>query len=255
MGAGAMQGMCSKHDFKLIGQSRDRRLRLRHRRQHDALEVDDGARRQQRVPHRDRHDLRPAVHGTDADEDGDRRARNVGPCKPGQRPGDIVMPNGQTMNMRDVMNGRRAAAVRRRASITGTRHGTQPVRHAEGIPARLRRDRPLLLAAGARAGGHRQRLAPAGVDAHRARERAAQLRRQEGHRGARARSSPTGSRTRRAPTRSRSSSRASCCRTSPACRCWPTSPRCATSPRDLGKRPEADRAAGAGRPRRRPLGA
>jgi hypothetical protein len=33
------------------------------------------------------------------------RARNVGPCKPGQRPGDLVMPNGQTMNMRDMMNG------------------------------------------------------------------------------------------------------------------------------------------------------
>lgn len=33
-------------------------------------------------------------------------ARNVGPCRPGQRPGDIVMPNGQTMNMRDVLNGK-----------------------------------------------------------------------------------------------------------------------------------------------------
>jgi hypothetical protein len=33
-------------------------------------------------------------------------ARNVGPCKPGQRPGDLIMPNGQTMNMRDVMNGK-----------------------------------------------------------------------------------------------------------------------------------------------------
>lgn len=32
-------------------------------------------------------------------------ARNVGPCKPGQRPGDVVMPNGRTMNMHDLMNG------------------------------------------------------------------------------------------------------------------------------------------------------
>lgn len=33
------------------------------------------------------------------------RARNVGPCKPGQRAGDVVMPNGHTMNMRDMMSG------------------------------------------------------------------------------------------------------------------------------------------------------
>jgi len=33
------------------------------------------------------------------------RAHNVGACKPGQRPGDVVMPNGHTMNMRDLMNG------------------------------------------------------------------------------------------------------------------------------------------------------
>jgi len=32
-------------------------------------------------------------------------ARNVGPCKPGQRPGDLVLPNGQTMNVHDMMNG------------------------------------------------------------------------------------------------------------------------------------------------------
>jgi hypothetical protein len=30
-------------------------------------------------------------------------ARWLGPCKPGQRPGDMVMPGGQTMNMLDVM--------------------------------------------------------------------------------------------------------------------------------------------------------
>ena len=30
------------------------------------------------------------------------QARWVGACKPGQRPGDIVMANGQTMNIRDL---------------------------------------------------------------------------------------------------------------------------------------------------------
>ena len=67
---------------------------------------------------------------------------------------------------------------------------------------------------------------------------AAQLRRQEGHRGARARARQLEADGGRASTRSRSSSRASCCRTSPACRCSPTSPRCATSPRDMGKNPK-----------------
>lgn len=30
-------------------------------------------------------------------------AKWLSPCKPGQRPGDIVMPNGTTMNMNDMM--------------------------------------------------------------------------------------------------------------------------------------------------------
>ena len=30
-------------------------------------------------------------------------AKWVGPCKPGQRPGDVIMPNGMTMNMNDIM--------------------------------------------------------------------------------------------------------------------------------------------------------
>ncbi|MET3497210.1 DUF3617 domain-containing protein [Variovorax boronicumulans] len=33
-------------------------------------------------------------------------ARWVGPCKPGQKPGDMVMSNGMTMNVLDMMGGR-----------------------------------------------------------------------------------------------------------------------------------------------------
>ncbi|SFQ38947.1 DUF3617 family protein [Variovorax sp. 770b2] len=33
-------------------------------------------------------------------------AKWVGPCKPGQKPGDMVMPNGMTMNVLDMMSGR-----------------------------------------------------------------------------------------------------------------------------------------------------
>ena len=83
-----------------------------------------------------------------------------------------------------------------------------------------------------------ERRPPAGLDAHRARVGAAQLRRQEGHARARRRGRQLAGRTRRAPTRSRSSSPASSCRTSPACRCWPTWRRCAPSPTTMGKDPK-----------------
>ena len=89
---------------------------------------------------------------------------------------------------------------------------------------------------------------------HGARIGAAQLRRQARHRRPRAgtgeleaeRAAHGGD-----PVRA---SRASCCRTSPACRCWWTWPRCA-SPARHGQEPEGHRAAGAGGPGRRPLGA
>ena len=41
-------------------------------------------------------------------------ARNVGACKPGQRPGDMVLPNGQTLNMRDAMDGARGVPPKAR---------------------------------------------------------------------------------------------------------------------------------------------
>jgi Protein of unknown function (DUF3617) len=36
-------------------------------------------------------------------------AKWIGPCKPGQKPGDMVMPGGQTMNMLDMMKNQSAA--------------------------------------------------------------------------------------------------------------------------------------------------
>ena len=114
-------------------------------------------------------------------------------------------------------------------------HGPQRLRHLQDF-SRRRQDRQFYsLPALARPS---RREAPAGVDPHRARIGAAQLRRQEGDRGAREAARQLEAERRRAPTRSRSSSRASCCRTSPACRCWSTSPRCAASPHKLGKNPK-----------------
>jgi hypothetical protein len=33
--------------------------------------------------------------------------RHIGACKPGQRPGDLTMPTGQTINIRNVMSGKK----------------------------------------------------------------------------------------------------------------------------------------------------
>jgi len=33
--------------------------------------------------------------------------RHVGACKPGQQPGDMTLPTGQTINMRNIMNGKK----------------------------------------------------------------------------------------------------------------------------------------------------
>jgi len=54
-------------------------------------------------------------------------ARNVGPCKPGQRPGDLVLPNGQTMNMHDILAGARSGH-----GVAGT---IQPGARKPALPA------------------------------------------------------------------------------------------------------------------------
>jgi hypothetical protein len=104
MANGAMQGACSKHDFKTTGNSMsgDVVCTMGNSTMHSkSLMVLEGN----------------SAYRTDIDTTYDPpfmghshtkmtiRARNVGPCKPGQRPGDLVMPNGQTMNVHDMMNG------------------------------------------------------------------------------------------------------------------------------------------------------
>ena len=134
--------------------------------------------------------------------------------------------------------------------MTHNLHGTlQTLATESGVSGTL------LLAARARGGRRRQGLAPAGLDPHRARERAAQLRRQEGHRRARARSSPTGRRT-AARTEEIPFVVARVVLqdfTGVPLLCDLAAMRGVAQ--RLGKDPEGHRAAGAGRPGRRPLGA
>ena len=122
------------------------------------------------------------------------------------------------------------------------------------IHARLRRHRPVLLAAGARArpGSARSRGCRC-RSASCSKVGAAQLRRQEGDRGARARARQLGAdghAHRRDPVRRRARRAAGLHRRAAARR----PRRDAQRRRTTGQEPEDDRAAGAGRPRRRPLG-
>ena len=106
MGAGAMQGMCSRHEFKLSGNrgTGDFVCDLGGSRMHSKstmqLTGDTG--------------YRTEIHTTyDPPFMGQTQsttvltARHVGVCKPGQRPGDMILPSGQTLNMRDMMGGAR----------------------------------------------------------------------------------------------------------------------------------------------------
>jgi hypothetical protein len=105
MGAGAMKGMCSKHDFKLSGSRAtgdficDMGGSKMHSKSTMVLDGNSAYRTEIDTtydpPFMGRSQSKMVI-----------TARNVGPCKPGQRPGDLIMPNGQTMNMRDVMNGK-----------------------------------------------------------------------------------------------------------------------------------------------------
>ncbi len=108
MASGAMKGACSRHDFKLTGNrmTGDVVCNIGGSRMHSkSVMVLDG-----------NHAYRTEIDTTyDPPLMGQSHtttvmaARNVGPCKPGQRAGDLVLPNGQTMNMRDVMNGANGA--------------------------------------------------------------------------------------------------------------------------------------------------
>jgi hypothetical protein len=106
MGAGAMKGMCSKHDFKLSGNrgTGDFVCDMGGSTMHSKSTMTLDGNRAYRTEIDTTYD--PPFMGH-ANTKTVITARNVGPCKPGQRPGDLVMPNGQTMNMRDVMNGTR----------------------------------------------------------------------------------------------------------------------------------------------------
>lgn len=104
MGAGAMQNMCSKHEFKFSGNrgTGDFICDIGGSRMHSKSVLQLTGNTAYRTEIDTTYD--PPFMGQTHTK-AVMTARNVGPCKPGQRPGDMVMPNGQTINMRDVMGG------------------------------------------------------------------------------------------------------------------------------------------------------
>jgi hypothetical protein len=74
------------------------------------------------------------------------QARWTGPCKPDQKPGDMILPNGMKINMH---------VARSNNYFPRTSHGPQPVQHAPRVQAGRRQDRTVLLIARAGEGRHR----------------------------------------------------------------------------------------------------
>lgn len=104
MSAGMMQGMCSKFDTKYVGNTftgeaicnlgsstmRSRSVMT--------LTGDTAYRTEAHAT------FDPPMGGI-SQSDTVIEGRNIGACKPGQQPGDMTMPNGQTMNIRNMMGG------------------------------------------------------------------------------------------------------------------------------------------------------
>ena len=105
MGSGAMKGMCSKHDFRISGNrgSGDFVCDFAGSRMHSKSTMT----MQGNVGYRTEIDTTydPPLAGQTRTKM-IVTARYVGACKPGQRAGDMILPSGQTMNMRDIMSGK-----------------------------------------------------------------------------------------------------------------------------------------------------
>jgi hypothetical protein len=104
MGMGAMKGMCSKHDFAFSGNrgNGDFVCDIAGSRMHSKSTIALTGNTAYRTEIRTTYD--PPFMGQ-TESLSVLSARHVGACKPGQRGGDIVMPNGQTFNARDAMGG------------------------------------------------------------------------------------------------------------------------------------------------------
>jgi len=104
LGNGAMQGMCSKHDFRMSGRRAtgdfvcDMGGSTMHSKSTMVMNGDSAYRTEIHTTYS------PALMGM-SKINTILTARRLGPCRPGQRPGDMTTPDGHTFNIRDAMNG------------------------------------------------------------------------------------------------------------------------------------------------------
>jgi hypothetical protein len=104
MSTGMMQGMCSKFDTKYVGNKFTGEVTCNlggstMRSKSVMTLTGDTAYRTEAHASFD-----PPMGGM-SQSDTVIEGRLVGACKPGQQPGDMMMPNGQTMNIRNIMGG------------------------------------------------------------------------------------------------------------------------------------------------------
>ena len=106
MGRGAMSGMCSKHDFKITGSrgSGESVCSVNGSTCHSRFTMTINGDVAYRTEVETRVDP-PTPNGSTLHSV--IEARYTGPCKTGQRPGDMTLPNGQTINMRQALKGGR----------------------------------------------------------------------------------------------------------------------------------------------------
>ena len=104
MSTGMMQGMCSKLDTKYVGNTftgeATCNLGTSTMKSKSVMTMmGDSAYRTEAHASFD-----PPMNGM-TQSDTVIEGRHIGACKPGQQPGDMTMPNGQTMNIRNMMGG------------------------------------------------------------------------------------------------------------------------------------------------------
>ena len=126
MGNGAMAGMCSRHDLRFSGNrgTGDFVCDIAGSRMHSKSTIVLTGNTAYRTEIRTTYD--PPFMGQ-KESTTILTARHLGGCKAGQRAGDVVMPNVQTLNVRDIMGGaqpRAPAAAPRTAP--GAQSGTPP---------------------------------------------------------------------------------------------------------------------------------
>ena len=103
MSMGMMAGLCSKHDLKVAGNKVtidavcDLGVTRVQTKSVTTLTGDTAYRTEAHAV------FDPPLKGTPRDSVTIVDAKHVGPCKEGQNPGDMTLPNGQTMNIRQWM--------------------------------------------------------------------------------------------------------------------------------------------------------